>query len=120
LRWFEPATEGQKIVHAKTVIAFNSVIELRRQRVEAVDQGVPAVLWTIVLIGGPVSIVFSYCFRVEHFSLHALLTGGLAAMIGLLVFLIASLNYPYRGAVSVSADVYRLIFNRIMALDEAP
>jgi hypothetical protein len=117
---FKPAMAGQEIIHAESLSAFNNVIELRRQRLDAVGQGVPAVLWAVVFIGGAISIIFSYCFRVEHLGLHALLTGGLAAMIGLLVFLIASLDHPYRGAVSVSPEPYRLVLERVMALDGAP
>jgi hypothetical protein len=94
---FEPQTEGQKILHAESVYAFNRIIEYRRMRIETVHWGAPDVLWTVVLLGGVLCINFSYCFHLEDVRLHALLTGGLAAMIGLLVFLTASWTDPFMG-----------------------
>lgn len=113
---FEPGTEGQKILHAESVYAFNRIIEYRRMRIETVHWGAPGVLWTVVLLGAVLCINFSYCFHLEDVRLHALLTGGLAAMIGLLVFLTASLDRPFHGAVKVSPEAYRLIIERLMAI----
>src|SRR6185369_13259252 len=42
---FEPATAGQQAIHAQALDAFNEMIELRRQRLEAVEYSVPNRLW---------------------------------------------------------------------------
>jgi len=110
----EPQTVGQQIVHTEAIRAFNSLVELRRQRIEALRGSVPNVLWSVVLIGAVATIIFSYCFSVVEFRLHALLTGILAGMIGLLVFLIIILDHPFWGEVSVSADAYERVFNHVM------
>lgn len=113
---YEPQTEGQKILHAESVHAYNRIMEQRRMRIETTHWGAPDVLWTVVLLGGVLCINFSYCFHLEDVRLHALLTGGLAAMIGLLVFLTASLDRPFHGAVKVSPEAYQLIIERLMAI----
>jgi len=111
----EPAAESQRILQAEAIRTYNRLIELRRQRMEAVDQGVPDEIWSVIILGGMLTIATSYCFQVQEIRLHLVLTTGLAAMIGLLVFLIAALDRPYRGAVSVEPIAYQIILDGPMA-----
>ena len=114
----EPTSEGQRILQAETIKTFNELVELRRQRTQAVDQSVPKEIWLVVLLGGALTIATSYCFQVQQFHFHLLLTTGLAAMIGLLVFLIAALDQPYRGAMSVDSKAYQIILDTAMKDDK--
>lgn len=107
-------TPEQLVVHGETIRAYDSLIDLQRQRHEALKGGVPSVLWFVVLVGAVATIGFSYCFVVVSYRLHALLTGALAGMIGLLVFLLVALDHPYWGEVSVSADAYQLVLSTLM------
>jgi hypothetical protein len=111
----EPASESQRILQAESLRTYNELVELRRQRTEAVNQSVPGEIWAVILLGGVLTILTSFCFQVQQFRLHLLLTTGLAAMIGLLVFLIAALDRPYRGAVSVEPTAYRIVLEGAMS-----
>jgi hypothetical protein len=113
---FEPQTKGQEIVHAEAFNALNRMIEARRRRVEAVGTSIPGVLWAVVFLGGAIAVFCSYFFQIHDLKVHALMTAGLGATIGLLVFLIASMDHPYLGEVSVPADAYKLILERVMPL----
>jgi hypothetical protein len=110
----EPTTDGQRILHAEILKAFNEMVELRRQRTDAVNEGVPGVVWSVILLGGALTVMSSFCFQVKEFQFHALLTTGLAAMVGLLVFLIAALDRPYLGGVSVESTAYQIVLDRVM------
>ncbi|MVM35670.1 DUF4239 domain-containing protein [Spirosoma sp. HMF4905] len=88
-------TNEQLVVHSETIRAYNNLIDLRRQRQEALKGGVPGVLWLVVLLGAMATTGFSYCFVVTSYRLHALLTGVLAGMIGLIVFLLVVLDHSY-------------------------
>ncbi len=112
----EGLSPTQLVVHGETLRAFNTVVELRRQRLEALQSSVPGVIWTVVLLGAVATVLFSYGFVVEQYWLHATLTGVLSAMIGLLVFLLVVLDHPYWGEVSVSADAYRSVLDNLMTL----
>jgi hypothetical protein len=107
----EPATDGGRILQAEVLRTYNELVELRRQRTEAVKQGVPHVIWAVILLGAALTIATSFCFQVQQFRLHLLLTTSLAAMIGLLVFLIAALDRPYRGAVSVEPTAFQMVLD---------
>lgn len=111
---FEPATTGQQATHAEALRAFNSLVEWRRQRIEAVEYAVPATLWSVVVIGAVLSIVASYVFNMESFWVHAAMTSLLAAMIGLLVFFILVTDLPYRGRAGVSPEAYELVLRDLV------
>ncbi|HSP96396.1 MAG TPA: hypothetical protein VL049_04005 [Candidatus Dormibacteraeota bacterium] len=111
---FEPVTEGQKAAHAEALRAFNSLIEFRRQRLEAVDYAVPRSLWSVVVIGALLSITASYVFSMESFWVHAAMTSLLAAMIGLLVFFILITDLPYRGQAGIGPEAYELVLHDLI------
>ena len=111
---FEPTTEGGKIIHAEAIRTFNALVELRRLRAESISGSVPGVIWYVVLVGGFLTLAFAYLFLVKHFWLHGLLISMLAGLIGLLIFLIAALDHPYWGEVSVSPSAYELVLEKVM------
>ncbi|MFD2934990.1 bestrophin-like domain [Spirosoma flavum] len=111
---FEPTTETTKIIHQEAIRTFNSLVELRRLRAESISGSVPGVIWYAVILGALLTLAFSYLFLVKDFWFHGLLVSLLAAVIGLLIFLIAALDHPYWGEVSVSAAAYQLVLDKVM------
>ena len=57
---FEPATEGQKLLHAETLRAYNVLIQARRLRVDAVNTGLPAVMWSVIVAGAFIGLSASF------------------------------------------------------------
>ena len=111
---YEPPTLGRQTMHAEAMHKFNQVADLRRQRVDRVDDGLPPVLWAVVMIGGFLTVGVSYLFWIEDTRFHVLLLSMVSFFIGLMIFLIAALDRPFRGNVSVSSDSYRTIITRVM------
>jgi hypothetical protein len=111
---FDPANDRERLLHGETLRAFNIMIDFRRQRLEAVSYAVPGRLWSVVLVGAAIAISASWVFSVESLRLHALLTGLLAAMIGLLVFFIASVDRPYRGRTGADPGAYELVLHQLI------
>lgn len=114
LTGFQPVSNGQAIVHAEAFRAFNHMIEVRRLRLDVVHGGLPPVLWSVVLIGAALSILMTYFFHIGDQRLHLSLTAILSIFIGLMIFLTAAVDNPFRGEVSISADPYRLILDSVM------
>jgi len=108
------ADNEHQALHSEALRMFNNMVELRRQRIESIGGSVPGVLWSVVLLGAVATLGFSYLFSVRNFGLHAAMTGLLAAMVGLLIFLIVALDHPYWGEVSVTAEAYQRILNKVM------
>lgn len=111
---FEPANEREKIVQAEVVRSLDTVMDQRRLRLQAVTTGLPAALWSVVLVGALLNIAISYLFWVENVGLHAALVAIMAAFIGLLVFLTAAMDNPFRGEFSVSCEAFQTILENVM------
>jgi len=112
---FEPRTESQKIAHAEVLRSLDEVQDQRRLRLQAVSTGLPAALWFVVIIGAILNIAITYLFWVENRILHICLIAILAIFIGLLVFLTAAMDNPFRGEFSVSPDAFQTVLDRVMS-----
>jgi hypothetical protein len=111
---YEPASEREKIIQADVIHSLDGVVELRRLRLQAVNTGLPASLWSVVLIGALLNIALTYLFWVENRMLHALLVALLATFIGLLIFLTAAMDNPFRGEFSVAPDSFQMVLDEVM------
>ncbi|HEX5703574.1 MAG TPA: DUF4239 domain-containing protein [Pyrinomonadaceae bacterium] len=111
---FEPATEGQKLLHGETLRAYNTLIQARRMRLDAVSTGLPKVMWAVVIVGAFISLSACFFFKVEDARLHILEVLLLAIFIGLVIFMILSLDRPFRGDLGIGADPYTLVYDQLM------
>jgi len=111
---FEPATEGQKLLHGETLRAYNQLIQTRRLRLDAVGTGLPSVMWAVILIGAFISLSASFFFKVEDVRLHVIEVLLLAVFIGLVIFMILALDRPFRGNLGIRADPYQLVYDQLM------
>lgn len=111
---FSPANPKEEILHREALEQFNRVIELRRLRLDSVTQGLPAVLWWVLILGAFLNIVLCWFFYVEDLRLHILLSGIMAIVLGSLIFLIAVMDYPFRGQIAVEPDSFILIYENLM------
>jgi hypothetical protein len=112
---FEPTNEREKISHGEVLRSWNTLVEQRRLRLQAVSTGLPAALWAVVLIGALINGILTYLFWIDNLWLHAILVSLLAIFIGVLVFLTAAMDNPFRGEFSVSSDAFRTILEKVMA-----
>ena len=110
---FEPQTQGQMAVHQEALRQYNRLSELRRLRVLSATSGLPGTIWYVLILGAAASIVLTWLFSVESVRRHIFLTGLYSGLIGLLIFLIAALDNPYRGEFSVGPDAFELVLDRI-------
>ena len=53
---FDPTKEREKIVQAEVLRSLDTVQEQRRLRLQAVPTGLPAALWSVVLVGALLNI----------------------------------------------------------------
>ncbi len=112
---FEPTREREKILQAEVLRSLDTVQEQRRLRLQAVPTGLPAALWSVVILGAVLNIGLTYLFWIDNISVHAILVGIVAIFIALLIFLTAAMDNPFRGEFSVSADAFQDVLNHVMS-----
>jgi len=111
---FEPTTESQKLLHAETLRAYNEMIKARRLRLDAVSTGLPKVMWAVIVSGAFIGLIASFFFRVEDRRFHEAEVLLLAVFIGLVIFMILSLDRPFRGDLGIGPGPYQLIYDQLM------
>ena len=118
---FEPASEGQKILHAESYKHFNELVERRRSRLLGVTAGLSGALWALVLIGAAINIAVTWFFHVHNQRMHHWMTALTSTLLGLMIFLLAALDHPFIGKLSVSAEPFQLVYDQLMKPgDSAP
>ncbi len=111
---FEPTTENQKLLHLETLRAYNHLILARNLRLDAVQTGLPAVMWTVIILGAFIGLSASFFFRVQDARLQIIEVLLLAIFIGLIIFMILALDRPFRGDLGIPSDSYQLIYDQLM------
>lgn len=110
---FEPQTPGQEILHAEALRQFNTYLEARRMRIFSVTTSIPGVMWAVVLVGALMNIALIWLFDMKLTN-HLFLGGILSAFMGLMIFLIASLDNPFRGELSIPPAPFEDILTHLM------
>jgi hypothetical protein len=111
---YEPTKEREKILQAEVLRSLDPVQEQRRLRLQAVPTGLPAALWSVVLIGALLNVGLTCLFWTDNLTIHALLVAIMAVFIGLLVYLTAAMDNPFRGEFSVSAEPFQTVLDNVM------
>jgi hypothetical protein len=103
---FEPRTESHRILHSQVIETFEEVVENRAARIQIVNNGLPAILWFIIIFGAFISITTSYLFIHNNTRLHVFQVAALSTAISLVIFVTAAMDNPFRGDISVTTDSY--------------
>lgn len=86
----------------------SAATEDRRTRILESSSQIPGTLWAVLIVGGIITIAFTYFFGVESLWHHALMVSALATLIALSLLVILTLNLPYTGGVAVKPDAMRI------------
>ena len=111
---FDPAAEGQKALLAQTYREFDRIVELGRIRSQSVTAALPAPLWSVVLVGALLNIAVPWFFDMKSQSMHFWMTAMFSGLLGLLIFLLAAMESPFRGEISVGPEAFKLVCEQLM------
>lgn len=109
-------TGGAQDVHAQVLAAINEAQNDRDTRLSEDASGINGLMWIVLVVGAVITVAFTFLFGFKHDVMQVLMTGSLALLIGLVLFLTVALNYPYRGGISVQPEAFHAAlheFNRI-------
>jgi uncharacterized integral membrane protein len=112
LQEFQPHTPADEQLYAEGLDQVQRLGDARRMRLVAAEEGIPAVLWAVLIFGGIAAIGFTYLFGLENTWAHRLMVVILAAVIGLVLFTIGALEHPFSGGARVGTGAFDLILER--------
>lgn len=115
---FVPANNGQSNVHQAVLSAISHLGNYRTLRFAAMVNQLPLGMWVVVFAGGGATIAFTYFFEVQNEKTQVLMTGLVATVMALNIFLLANYDYPFSGDVRVSSAAFQLdldLFKKFLA-----
>ena len=112
LQEVEPRTLAAQELYAEGLDQVQRLADARRMRLVVAEEGLPTVLWVVLIIGGIVAVSFAYLFGLQNTWAHALMVGSLAGVIALVLFTIAAMDHPFTGAARVGPEAFELVLER--------
>jgi hypothetical protein len=101
-----PADEAQTVLYDNLLQRLHELGDARRARLLQAQEGLPAILWAVLLVGGGITVGFTYLFGLRSTTVHVLMVAALALVIGLVLFTVAALDYPFRGDVRIGPEAF--------------
>ena len=101
---FRPDRQASEdILHQETLRTFGEFVERRRTRIQAGATSIPAIIWSVVLIGAVLNVFVLWLFDLSR-TTHFVLGGVLTVFIGLVIYMVAVLDQPFRGVHGLAPD----------------
>ena len=110
---FQPQTTAQELLHENTLREFDTFYENRRMRIYSTTSGIPAILWYTVAVGALINMILLWLFDLRP-QVHWMLGGLIAFYLGTVIAVIALMDRPYRGELSISPDAFQIIYHGVM------
>jgi len=110
----EPVTEVQKITLQEAFSQYNELAAARRMRLHATTSGMPGMIWFVVFAGAAATLMMTWLLVCERRVAELLLVALLSVLIGLIIFLTAAMDNPFRGEFSVGPDAFVSVRDQLM------
>ena len=90
-------------VIAEMFTQLDAITEARRSRLHLATGIVPVVLWDALIVGGVLTVGFTYFFGTKHLRAQVLMTGILAIIVFMGLFVTLAIDHPFTGPVHVDS-----------------
>ena len=108
----EVGTLSEQVLFERGLERVDELADARRARLVEADEGIPAVLWAVLVFGGVITVGFTYLFGLKNTWSHRLMVAAVAGLIGLVLFTIGTLEYPFSGGTRIGPEAFELVLNR--------
>ena len=104
---FDPHTEGEQVLYESGLKQLHDAADARRSRLLEVREGIPDLLWVVLVVGGVITVCFTYLFGLKSNLAHALMVAALTLVICGILFTIGEFNNPFSGVVEIRPEAFK-------------
>jgi uncharacterized membrane protein YraQ (UPF0718 family) len=108
----EVRTKADQVLYGEALDRTNELADARNARLVEAGEGIPMVLWGVLVVGGIMVVGFTYLFGLENSLVHMLMVAALALVISSVLFTIGVLEHPFSGDVRVGPEAFELVLER--------
>ncbi len=103
---YTPKTLTEQIFFEESVDKLNELCELRRSRLFESRTGIHSMLWSALIAGGMITVVFTFFFGSENLRAQMMMSSLLAVLIALVLFTVLEFDFPFSGRACVSPEPF--------------
>ena len=108
----DPNTDTEHVLYDQGLQRVHDLADARRERLLYAEEGLPLILWVVLVVGAVIAVGFTYLFGLENTTTHVLMVAALALIISLVLFTVAALDYPFKGDIRVGPDAFEHVLDR--------
>jgi protein-S-isoprenylcysteine O-methyltransferase Ste14 len=108
---FDPHTKGEQVLYERGLTQLHNAIDARRSRLLEVREGIPNLLWVVLVVGGVITVSFTYLFGLKSNVAHALMVAALTLLICGVLFTIGEFNNSFSGPVEIQPEAFREVLH---------
>jgi hypothetical protein len=112
---FQPKMGAEQEVYAQNLTLIQGLDEYRELRLLEVREGIPDILWVVLLVGAVLTTCCTYLFGMRTPGLHVIMVVAFTIVLALVLFTIRALEYPFDGLVQVRPDAFEEFLDKIKA-----
>lgn len=110
---FQPQNDQQQVLYDHALTQVEQLASERRERLNQVDDAVPPILWVALIVGGVLTVGFTYLFGLSNAFVHGLMVLSLTALVAVSLILIKEMDYPFSGVTAVKPTAFEVFLNRL-------
>lgn len=104
---YQPRTATEQVFFSESIRKLNELNELRSQRIMDSGSALHPLLWFVLITGAIETIAFTFLFGTQNLKAQIIMGVMLAIIVGLLLFIIIALDFPFTGDISVSSEPFQ-------------
>jgi hypothetical protein len=108
---FDPRTKGEQVLYERGLTQLHDALDARRSRLLEVREGIPNLLWVVLVVGGVITVSFTYLFGLKSNVAHALMVAALTLLICAILFTIGEFNNSFSGPVEIQPEAFREVLH---------
>ena len=110
---FDPKTMGEQALYTQMLTQVVTLEENRGLRLQESNEGVPPLLWIVMVIAGILTVTFAYLFGMEYPRVQMLRVAVLAVVVALSLYTVRVIEYPFVGEVQVRPEAFEMVLDRM-------
>jgi hypothetical protein len=115
----DPRTNAEQVLYDRALTQVHEVANARRLRVLEVQQGIPDILWVVLVGGGVITVCFTYLFGLKNNWAHVLMVAALTLVITSILFTIGSFDYPFTGGTRLQPTAFEEVLRSFQETSRA-
>lgn len=107
--------EKQSIYFSESLSKLNETTDYRRLRILSSQNHIPAIIWTVIIIGALTSVGFSLFFGTRNLIVQATMTSLFAMTNAIVIIMLLALDHPFTGDIKITPEPYEFILNSLQS-----